>query len=141
MNHTAYHGILDLLTDTYESQGWDIPQPVIDYQCRILADMVDRVNWQPEPSYAERYMQIRNTREAINLGDTCWFTRAVFPELGMKRGLSSSYYVQLGQGCYERVLQNSTIPVVEQMCEHFEFLAEAAYTAIRQYGEFRKMWL
>lgn len=139
-NDTASKGIKAILVETYQRQGWEIPNYIVDYEVTILASKIDRNPWQPEPSYAERYMTVKTTREALELGNTCWFTRAVFPELARKRGLSSSYYVQLGQGCYERVLKHSDYPAVRAMHKNFEFLAEAAYTAIRHYGDFRSMW-
>lgn len=140
MNRTAIKGLRDILTETYEQQGWSIPNTVVDYETKLFAEHIDRVPWQPEPSYAERYLQIRTVEDAWRLADTCFFTRAVFPELGERRGIKSSYYVDLGQGCYGRVLQEVHVEAVELMCKHFEFLAEAAYTAIRHYGSFRTMW-
>ena len=136
----AIAGIKDILESTYEQQGWTIPDFLVYYQARLLADKIDKNPWQPEPSYAERYMQLKTPVEALELGNTCWFTRAVFPELGNRRGIKSSYYVDLGQGCYEMVLKYSDMPAIRLLHKHFEFLAEAAYTAIRHSGEFRSMW-
>ena len=136
----AEQGIKDILTKTYELHGWTIPKHVVDYQARLLAEKIDKNPWQPEPSYAERYMTIRTPTEALALGNTCWFTRAVFPELGTNRGINTSYYVDMGMGCYELVLRYSEYPAVRLLHKNFEFLAEAAYTAIRCYGDFRSMW-
>ena len=113
---------------------------VVAYESRIFASKVATPNWQPEPSYAERYLSIRTTEQALALANVCWFTRSVFPELGRRRGITESYYVQLGQSCYDRVLRDSDSETVEIMRDNFEFLAEKAYTAIRHYGEFRSMW-
>lgn len=140
MNHRARELIRDILEETYARQGWQIPELITDYQCQILANMLDRPDWQPWPSYAERYMQLRNSQEAQNLGNVCWFTRAVFPELRSHRGISPDYYVQLGQGCYELALRSTTAPAIKMMRDHFEFLAEAAHTAIRYNQHFREMW-
>ena len=140
MNPTAVNGIRAILEETYEQHGFDVPPVVINYTAHILADKIDKNPWQPEPSYAEQFMQIRTMAQALDLGNTCWFTRAVFPELGERRGIKSSYYVDLGQGCYELVLRYSDAPAVRALHKHFEFLAEAAYTAIRLNGEFRSMW-
>jgi hypothetical protein len=130
----------NILTDTNELMGWRIPNYVIEYESRIFAAKLAQPNWQPEPSYAERYLMIRTSQQALDLANTCWFTRSVFPELGSRRGISESYYVQLGQSCYDRVLRDTDSQTVETMRDHFEFLAETAYTAIRHYGEFRSMW-
>lgn len=139
-NSLAVKGFRTLLEETNELHGWTIPDFVIDYEARLLAEKIDKVPWQPEPSYAERYMQLKNPRQALALANTCWFTRAVFPELGTRRGLTSSYYTQLGSSCYEMVLRHSEFPAVRALSRHFEFLAETAYTAIRHHGDFRSMW-
>lgn len=130
----------DLLEDTCRHQGWQIPRAVQTHMTQVLAHYIDQPNWRPEPSYAERYLQIRTISEALTLGNVCWFTRAVFPELGSSRGINSSYYVQLGQGCYQRVLEEANNQALDLVCKHFEFTAEVAYTAIRHWGQFREMW-
>lgn len=140
MNSVAQREIYQILCETNTRQGWSIPTYVIDYECRILAERMDKNPWQPEPSYAERYLQIKRPSEALELGNLCWFTRAVFPELGSRRGITASYYVDLGQSCYSMVLEHSRIPAVQIMRDHFEFCAEAVLTAIRYNGEFRSMW-
>jgi hypothetical protein len=140
MNYTAEKGIKNILETTYQRQGWAIPDFVTVYEAKLLAEKMDKNPWQPEPSYAERYMTLRTPAEALALGNTCWFTRAVFPELGERRGIAASYYVDMGQGCYEMVLKQGDFPAVRALYKHFEFLAEATYTAIRSYGEFRTMW-
>ena len=139
-NPSAENGIRDILVETYDLHGWSIPQHIINYQVQIFANMLAKNPWEPEPSYAERYLQLRTAREALELANTCYFTRSVFPELKMRRGIQPSYYVQLGQSCYDMVLQTSTQPTLRLMRDHFEFLAECAYTAIRHWGDFREMW-
>jgi hypothetical protein len=138
--HTAKNAIRELLISTNQAQGWEIPAMVIDLEADILASKIDKNPWQPEPSYAERFMTINRVRDYLDLGNTCWFTRAVFPELGARHGITASYYVQMGESCYEQVLRRASIPALELMTKNFEFLAETAYTAIRCYGDFRSMW-
>ena len=140
MNPHAVNGLRTILVETYEQHGFDVPTVVVDYTARILADKIDKNPWQPEPSYAERYLTLKTAQEAIELGNTCWFTRAVFPELGERRGIKASYYVQLGQGCYERVLAVNPHPAINILKQHFEWTAEMAHTAVRYYGKFRSMW-
>jgi hypothetical protein len=139
-NSQAVTGIKNILIETNQLHGWAIPSTVVLWQAELFAEKIDKNPWQPEPSYAERYLSIRSIQEARDLGNTCFFTRSVFPELGQRRGINSSYYVQLGQGCYDYILQRCDNPTVELVNKHFEFLAEAAYTAIRSYGDFRSMW-
>ena len=129
-----------ILTDTNELHGWRIPQHVVEYEARILASKVDKPDWKPKNTYAETVMQISTDDSALAFGNTCWFTRSVFPELGQRRGINDSYYVELGRTAYSRVLRTVPSATVQIMHDHFEFLAECTYTAIRHYGDFRSMW-
>ena len=140
-NTTAVNGITAILRETVTEQGWRIPDPVFDYTVRILAEKVDQMPFTPQPSYAEAYMMIRTPQQALTLGNTCFFTRAVFPELLVRRGMNSSYFVQLGQGSYTMALTYADMPQVRVIRDNFEFLAEVVYTAIRLNGEFRRMWM
>jgi len=131
----------ELLTETIERQGWQIPNSLQRTMVSILVDKVDRNPWQPEPSYAEQYLLARSPTALRSLGDTCWFTRAIFPQLGSRKGISASYYTDLGQGCYNRLLQHTgPNTTIELMSRHFDFLAEIAWTVIHSQGEFRSMW-
>jgi len=123
-----------------ERQGWCIPIDVVSYCVQVLEQHVDRPDWQPKPSYAEQFMQIRTTRQAIDLGNECWFTRAVFPELMSSRGIASSYYVDMGTACFDRVLSATQHPTVRRLRDHFEFTAEVAWTAVHSKNGFRSMW-
>lgn len=140
LNHTAINGFRDILVETCTRQGWLIPQHTLDYAVKILADKLDKNPWQPEPSYAERYLTLKTPTEALELGNTCWFTRAVFPELLERRGISSNYFVDMGQGCYSLVLRHTEHPAIRTLYTHFEFTAEMAHTAVRYYDCFREMW-
>jgi hypothetical protein len=139
-NSPALIGFRTLLKETCDHHGWAIPPQLVNYTVQILADKIDKNPWQPEPSYAERYMSLRTAQEALELGNTCWFTRAVFPELLERRGLKSSYFVDMGQGCYQRFLHSYNNPTVELLNTHFEFTAEVAHTAVRLCGYTREMW-
>lgn len=131
-----------LMTDTLDRQGWHIPKKLQQHMVEVLVSKIDQNPWQPQPSYAEQYMTVRGTDAIMALGDTCWFTRAVFPDIGAKRGISASYYTDLGQGCYTRVLaQIGPDHEIQQLRDHFDFLAEVAWTVLHSQGEFREMWL
>lgn len=136
----AVKAIRTILKETNELHGWSIPHNVVEYESRILALHLDTPNWQPKPSYAEQYMTLRTAEQALHLANECWFTRAVFPELGTRKGINSSYYVQMGQSCYDWAASISPSPTLNIMRDHFEFLAECTLTAIRHYGDFRSMW-
>lgn len=136
----ALEQIEQIVVETLSRQGWVMPRDVLDYTVKLLTQYWDKPNWQPEPSYAECYLKITDPMAAQKLGDACFFTRAVFPELGLHRGITSNYYVNLGQGCYSILLHHTPDHTIEMMREHFEFLAEIAHTAIWSKGDFRSMW-
>lgn len=136
----ALEQIEQIVLETLERQGWVMPEDVYKYTTKLLTYYWDKPNWQPQPSYAECYLKINDPHSAQRLGDACFFTRAVFPELGTHRGIDSSYYVNLGQGCYTMLLQYTQDTTIAVMRDHFEFLAEMIYTAIHAQGNFRSMW-
>lgn len=136
----AIKGIRDILEETWVQSGFAVPIYVTEYIARILADKLDKNPWQPEPSYAERYMTLKSPTEALALGNTCFFTRSVFPDLGRRRGINASYYVQIGQGCYDRVLSHTTIPAIRVINQHFEYCAEMTWTAVHSKGGVREFW-
>jgi hypothetical protein len=129
-----------IMQTTLDQQGWQLPESVVNYTAGILTDYADRNPWEPEPSYAECYMTVTDLSAVLTLGNVCWFTRSVFPDLKQRRGIDSSYYTMLGQGCYSRVLARHPNTTLQQMHDHFEFLAEVAHTVIWSRGNFRSMW-
>jgi hypothetical protein len=140
VNQYAVTAIRSLLEETNQRQGWQIPDMVTEYLALLFAEKIDKNPWQPEPSYAEQFMTLKSARAALALGNTCFFTRSVFPELKQRRGINMSYYTQLGQSCYAWAVKAGTAPAVEIINRHFDFLAECSYTAIRLNQEFRSMW-
>jgi len=120
LNYTAVKGFRDILQETCDRQGWTMPEPVLDYTVKILADKLAKNPWQPEPSYAERYLTL--------------------PELMERRGIKSSYFVDMGQGCYSRVLKVNPHPAITVLNQHFEFTAEMTLTAVRYCDHLREMW-
>lgn len=136
----THREIHKILTDTWDRQGWSVPEPATEYICRVLVNRIEQPDWQPKPSYAERWMTLQTAEQALELGDTCFFARSVFPEYLERRGISSSYFVEMGQGCYDLVLRRGRIPALNILRQHFEWLAEMTYTAVHSHGDFRSMW-
>jgi hypothetical protein len=140
MGNFSYSEIRLILTETWERQGWIVPDHITDYETIILASMIRRVPWQPRPSYAERFMMLRTVQEYIEFGNICWFTRAVFPQCLERRGMKEHYFVELGQSAYDMALKHIDSTVITEMRDYFEWTAEMTYTAIHSDGGFRLMW-
>lgn len=139
-NFQAQQEFRKIIEETLDRQGWDMPRTVQDYCAGILCDKLDKNPWDPQPSYAEQYMTVRTVEQARCLGDTCFFARALFPDYMNRRGINSTYFVQLGTGCYSRVLREYDVPAIQQLNDHFEYIAEMIWTAVRSEGNFRSMW-
>ena len=77
---SAFYG---LVKDTQESSGYILPVELESYVVMLLADKVDQPNFLPETSFAESYLELRNSRDAKSLGDNCLFVTGVFPTYGI----------------------------------------------------------
>jgi len=139
-NPTAHNGLRDILTESWDQHGFTCPLLVREYIVKILAEKIDQNPWQPEPSYAERYMTLRTPSQALDLGNTCFFTRSVFPDIGTRRGIRATYYTDIGQGAYDFVLSYSAIPAVRILRDHFEYCAEMTWTAVHSKDAIREFW-
>lgn len=129
-----------IVTECLERQGWTMPDRVKTYCVRVLVKYIDRPDWQPQPSFAESLLTVRSVPAARELGDSCLFARSVFPSLLERRGLTSSYIVQIGQTAYDRVLDLGPEPTTQCLRDNFEFLAEMLWTAVHSQGLFRSLW-
>ena len=130
----------ELYKDCLDRHGWTIPEATVNYIVALLAERVDRVPWEPEPSYAEQYLQIRTRQQALDLGNTCFWCRSVFPTYKSSRGYTPEYMALLGQSCYDRVLKEVEIQPLVHLRDYWEFLAEVTYTAVWSQGGYRTMW-
>lgn len=129
-----------LLRDCCEQHGWQLPHQCLLYMTQVLSDHMNKPDWQPQPSYAEAFMRVNTVLGYNALANECWFARAVFPTLLSRRGLNASYFVQMGQTCFDQVYSRSGNEIAATMRDHFEFLAEVAWTTVHAQGEWRSMW-
>lgn len=123
LNDEYISAITQLVVDCEQVTGIDLPHPIRLYTIAVLASRLDQPNWQPDPSWSQRYLTLRTAQEAKELGDTALFAVSVFPTLGARRGISRSYYVSIGQGSYCRAAQTLNESLYTQLGEHFEFIA------------------
>jgi len=90
--------------DTHcDSTGFDIPPLLREYIVTLLASRLDRVDVIPEPSFAERYLQLYHRPrfwELRDYADQCLFFVSLMPEYGYRRGLDLDYYASLGISVY-----------------------------------------
>lgn len=86
-----------------QNQGFEMPWLLEQYLVDLLVERLDKVDIIPEPSFAERYLELYTE---INLGrfkdyaDTALFFTSLMPQYGQRRGLSWDYYATLGISTY-----------------------------------------
>jgi len=92
-----------LLREHCASTGFTAPELLLDYLATLLDSRLTRVDIIPDPSFAERYLmlyQSRNPAEYVDYADSALFFCALMPDYGQRRGLSMDYYATLGVSTY-----------------------------------------
>lgn len=86
-----------------QQTGFELPLLLREYLVALLAARLKRTEVIPEPSFAERYLQLyRNPRfgEIRDFADQCLFFVSLMPDYGYRRGLDMEYYAALGISAY-----------------------------------------
>lgn len=113
----AFYGIV---RDTQDTHGYELPDHLEAYIVMLLAHHVERPDFLPDTSFAEKYLTIDSRKDAKSLGDTCLFVSGVFPNMGKRKGLNRSYYTNIGIGSYSSMYGN----LFEELATHFIFLSD-----------------
>jgi len=113
----------NVVKDTCDTEGYEIPVDVESYIVYLLADKVSQPNLLPEPNFAIAFLSlsINNPNEAKNLGDTCLFVSGVFPDYGSKKGLSARYYADIGKTSYTIAQHKLNENLFRNLSENFDF--------------------
>ena len=125
MLNQAYFDAIDTLVHECQSvKGLDIPKPITIYCTAILADKLDKPLWEPQPNWAERYLTMRSAQDAKDLGDTALWAVGICPTYLTRRGMSRSYYVQIGQGAYSKAADELNQELYMLLSTHFLYISE-----------------
>jgi hypothetical protein len=127
---TAFY---DLVKDTQERSGFELPEQIEAYVVMLLANFVDRPNFLPTRSFAEAYLKLHRPADlsAKELGDTCLFVTGVFPTYGSNRGMNRRYYQTIGIGSYEMVAEVMHRDLFINLATHFEFISDFIELTVR----------
>lgn len=93
----------DLVDEFQTESGFQMPDSLRDYLIDLLAVRLRDIDIIPQPSFAERYLEIHQRPTAVTLqqfGDQCLFFVSLMPGYGTKRGLNLDYYCTLGISSY-----------------------------------------
>lgn len=80
-----------------------MPETVEHYCVFLLAERVEKTELIPDPSFAEKYLQLyatKNHKEIKQFADDCLFFTSILPDYGKRRGLDMDYYATLGISSY-----------------------------------------
>jgi len=124
LNQTYFDAINTLVDECQTVKGLDLPKPITIYCTAILADKLDKPLWEPQPTWAERYLTMKSAQDAKELGDTAMWAVGICPTYLTRRGMSRSYYVQIGQGAYLKASNELNQELYTLLSTHFLFVSE-----------------
>jgi hypothetical protein len=100
---TARLRFQELVQEHEYETGFEMPVQLESYVIDLLTDRLVRIDIIPEPSFAERYLQLYSNPSIAAMkdyADSALFFCALMPEYGHRRGLSMDYYATLGISTY-----------------------------------------
>lgn len=104
---------------TEHSTGISLPQDTEAYVVLLMAEFTANNNIFPDPSFAEKYLQLTNPLEAKELGDQCLFISGWFPDSLNRKGLGVSYIESIGKTCYVKASEQLNKDLFEQLATNF----------------------
>lgn len=115
--------------------GFDIPELLEWYLVDLLTERLHRVDIIPDPSFAERYLQLYNEHQLSQFkdyADSALFFVSLMPEYGQRRGLNMDYYATLGISTYYALADLSEDQRYIQLGNWFYVLQRFLTSAIRR---------
>lgn len=131
MLRDAYvHAFSDLVKQTREHTGIELPEHVECYVVLLLADHVEKIEFLPNKTFAESFLSIQTARDAKAVGDACLFTAGVFP------GYRNTRYISdLGISAYSQVRKPHNEELFETMARGFAVIRNFINHAVRRADE------
>ena len=126
MNDLYYGVFFDLVQETKEKTGIELPQPIEAYISMLLAHYMDRPDFLPEKSFAHAYLKLRKPtgHSAKELGDACLIVCGAFQTYGTHMGLTKKYFQDIGISSYDMIAHNFNYTLFSMLSQHFIFVSE-----------------
>lgn len=127
--------ILTHVENHARDQGFEAPPLLIDYLVDLLTDRLDRVDIIPDPSFAERYLQLYQEHSFSafkDYADSALFFVSLMPQYGQRRGLDMSYYATLGISTYYTLGDLSSDQRYTQLANWFYYLQRFLDSALHR---------
>lgn len=103
MSDQYVNTFFNFVKESQQQTGFTFPEQVEAYLVFLLADRTTKNNIIPDPSFAEKYLQLYHTNnfdEIKQFADDCLFFTSLMPMWGKRRGLGMDYYASLGISSY-----------------------------------------
>lgn len=136
---TVHGQFFDHLSEHGQRTGFTPPGLLMVYLAELLADRLERTDIIPEPSFAERYLELYSCRrlgEFKDYADSALFFVSLLPEYGRRRGLDIDYYATLGISVYYTLGDLSRDPRYTQLGNWFYHLQKFLYSALHSDKKF-----
>jgi hypothetical protein len=122
-----------MVDDTCQRKGYAIPSYVKPYLVELMSYWAERTDFTPDPSFAERYMTLAGSEKYKEFADQCLFCVSLFPELGQRRGIPTSYYAGLGSSAYWALAQYQVhVKLFTTLSIGFELCSKVIGETVRQ---------
>jgi hypothetical protein len=116
-----------------QQTGFHIPELLEWYLTDLLTDRLDRVDIIPDPSFAERYLELYTEHRLSafkDFADSALFFVSLMPEYGRRRGLDMDYYATLGISTYYTLSELARDPRYTQLGNWFYHLQRFLCSAL-----------
>jgi hypothetical protein len=116
-----------------ETTGFTPPDLLLIYLTELLSQRLHRVDIIPEPSFAERYLQLYQEHDLSQFkdyADSALFFCSLLPDYGQRRGLDMDYYATLGISTYYTLADLAQDDRYTQLGNWFYHLQQFLNTAV-----------
>jgi hypothetical protein len=113
----------DIVKETQGKTGYELPEDLECYLVMLLSQQTDRPNFLPETTFAEMFLTANTPTQRKVLGDTCLFVSGVFPYIGNRKGISRSYYSDMGITSYKLLSECWHPELFGSLAKHFNLLS------------------
>ena len=124
-----YHAWFNIVDQAKNKYNWPIPLYIEQYLSVVLANYIDKPDWQPDPSWAEKLLTIQTAHAAKVLGDQALFAASVFPTLLECKGINEKYFYDIGTASYKRASEINQ-ELFGVMSDNFKFFSKCLHRAV-----------
>ena len=126
---TYYQTWFNVVDETRQRYSWPIPVYITQYMSAVLANYVDKPDWQPEPSWAETLMTLSSALDAKELGDQALIAAGIFPTMFYKKGIKEDYFHSIGRSSYSQA-QKINQELFGVMSRNFVFISHCVMQTV-----------